>query len=156
MIMSKQSVARDPPLSEVTLRKYGKPDTNDRELVRKTCLSLGLLQPGDSRDVIVDVLQVLLEARSEEETLTSKEIRELVIENREDNDLPVKGTASSNIRRQLRRLKDALIIESISNEYRIREFMSLKEIFEEQYEEYLLRSILDRVKDYMSAVDKEF
>jgi len=47
-------IAKDTPLSEVTLRKYEKPvDISERDLVRKLCLSLGLLQPGDSRDVIV-------------------------------------------------------------------------------------------------------
>ena len=52
-----QKVSRDIPLAEITLRRYEKPyDLKDRELVKKVCLSLGLLQPGDSRDVIVDVL----------------------------------------------------------------------------------------------------
>ena len=56
-----QKVSRDIPLAEITLRRYEKPyDLNDRELVKKVCLSLGLLQPGDSRDVVVDVLSVLL------------------------------------------------------------------------------------------------
>ena len=50
-----QKVSRDIPLAEITLRRYEKPyDLNSRELVKKVCLSLGLLQPGDSRDVIVD------------------------------------------------------------------------------------------------------
>ena len=55
-------ISRDTPLPELTLRKYEKPQNmSRRELVRKFCLSLGLLQPGDSRDVVVDVLHVLLE-----------------------------------------------------------------------------------------------
>ena len=42
------------PLAEITLRKYESPyELGRRELVKKICLSLGLLQPGDSRDVIV-------------------------------------------------------------------------------------------------------
>jgi len=37
-------------LSELTLRKYEKPyQTDKREIVKKICLSLGLLQPGDNR-----------------------------------------------------------------------------------------------------------
>jgi hypothetical protein len=42
-----------------------------RELVRKFCLSTGLLQPGDSRDVMVDILYVLLKARQRKEELHS-------------------------------------------------------------------------------------
>ena len=55
-----KTISRDVPLSELTLRKYEKPDFKGRNLIRKLCLSLGLLQPGDSRDVIVDILNVLL------------------------------------------------------------------------------------------------
>ena len=49
------TISRDTPLAEITLRRYEKPTTEGRDLVRKLCLSVGLLQPGDSRDVIVDV-----------------------------------------------------------------------------------------------------
>ena len=55
-----QKISRDIPLVELTLRRYEKPTMGDRELVRKLCLSLGLLQPGDSRDVIVDIFYILL------------------------------------------------------------------------------------------------
>ena len=52
----KQTVSRDIPLSEITLRRYERPyNMSRRELVRKLCLSVGLLQPGDSRDVVVDI-----------------------------------------------------------------------------------------------------
>ena len=54
-------VAKDLPLAEITLRKYAKPyRLDDRELVKKLCLSIGLLQSGDSRDVVVDVLHAIL------------------------------------------------------------------------------------------------
>ena len=63
--MAKQkTIAKDMPLAEITLRRYEKPaNLSERELVRKLCLSVGLLQPGDSRDVIVDVLNVLIKAK---------------------------------------------------------------------------------------------
>ena len=68
-------MARDTPLSEITLRRYERPySSSKRELVKKICLSLGLLQPGDSRDVIVDVLLVLDDARKERKEMTSFEI----------------------------------------------------------------------------------
>ena len=56
-----RKIAKEVALSEITLRKYEKPgNVKDRALVKKICLSLGLLQEGDSRDVIVDVLYVIL------------------------------------------------------------------------------------------------
>ncbi len=64
--MQKKTISRDVPLADITLRRYEKPENfNGRDLIRKLCLSLGLLQPGDSRDVIVDVLSVLLKAKGE-------------------------------------------------------------------------------------------
>ena len=72
-------ISRDTPLAEITLRRYEKPTVNDRELVRKFCLSIGLLQPGDSRDVIVDVLYVLLKAKQRREELHSEEVKNHVM-----------------------------------------------------------------------------
>ena len=59
-----KTISREIPLSEITLRRYEKPSRlSERELVRKLCLSIGLLQPGDSRDIIVDILHVLIKAK---------------------------------------------------------------------------------------------
>ena len=146
-------IAKDIPLSEITLRRYEKPNLQGRDLVRKLCLSLGLLQPGDSRDVIVDVLHVLLKEKKE---LNSEEIREKVIELRKKKNLPLLGIASSNVRRQLKRLRDLFLVEKVVNNYRIMENLSLNEIIEEKLEKFLLPSVLDRVKEYFKAVDKEF
>ena len=143
-------ISRDTPLAEITLRRYEKPDNLEgRELTRKLCLSLGLLQPGDSRDVMVDVLHVILKEKKE---LSSKQIEELVIKNRKENKLELKGVAGSNIRRQLKRLKDLLIIESISNNYRLNENASLKEIFEEKIQKFYLKSILNRIEEYIEVI----
>jgi len=154
--MAKQkTISKDIPLAEITLRRYEKP-TNlaGRELVRKLCLSLGLLQPGDSRDVIVDILNVLIKARKEQKNLTSDEICALVIEERKALKLQMLGIASSNIRRQLKRLKDLLLIEKRLNAYRITEHSSLNEIFEERIEKFLLPSINSRIKEYLKRIDE--
>ena len=127
-----------------------------RDLVKKLCLSLGLLQPGDSRDVIVDVLLVLLQARQRKEMLYSEAIKDKVIELRKNSNLPLSGIASSNIRRQLKRLKDLFLIESEANYYRISEFSSVSEIFQEKIESFYLQSLLARVKEYTQKVDEEF
>ena len=144
-------------MAEITLRKYEKPlNLDQRELVRKLCLSTGLLQPGDSRDIVVDILYVLLKSRKERKELSSEEIQQLVIQARKDSSLAVAGVASSNIRRQLKRLRDLFLVEKVKNSYRINEHDSLNNIFQEKIEQYLLQTVLSRVKDYIDVVDREF
>ena len=149
-------ISRDTPLAEITLRRYEKPTMNDRHLVRKLCLSIGLLQPGDSRDVVVDVLQVLLHAKQRREELHSEEVKNLVMDHRKQKQLPMLGVASSNIRRQLKRLKDLHLIETNANLYRISEWNNMTEIFEEKIHNFLLQSVISRVKDYVEKIDQEF
>lgn len=151
-----RKISRDTPLAELTLRRYEKPTMNDRDLVRKFCLSVGLLQPGDSRDVVVDILYTLMKARQDKEELHSEEVKNKVIELRKGMDLPMLGIASSNIRRQLKRLKDLHLIETNANLYRITEFGQLSEIFEEKVENFILKSVMSRVKDYLKRMDEEF
>ena len=150
-----KTISRDTPLAEVTIRKYEKPtNLKGRELARKFCLSIGLLQPGDSRDVVVDVLHVFLENKNKE--FTSVEVERLVIENREKHSLTILGVAPSNIRRQILRLRDLFILEKNANTYRINEGATIKELFKEKFEKYYLNSILERVNEYVDKVDQEF
>jgi DNA-binding transcriptional ArsR family regulator len=149
-------ISRDTPLAEITLRRYEKPTMGDRELVRKFCLSVGLLQPGDSRDVVVDVLHVLLKSKQQREELHSEEVKNKVMSVRKANNLPMLGIASSNIRRQLKRLKDLHLIETNANLYRITEWNSVSEIFEDKVENFILKSVMARVKDYVQKLDEEF
>lgn len=148
-------ISKDTPLAEITLRKYEVPSRGleKRELVRKLCLGLGLLQPGDSRDVMVDVFQVLLASKVE---LSSTEIEKLVIKKRKSEKRELLGIAPSNIRRQILRLRDMFFVEKIKNNYRIKENSRLKEIFEENIERYYMNSILKRVKEYLEMADKVF
>lgn len=146
------NISKDSPLSEITLRRYEKPSLSDRDLVRKLCLSIGLLQPGDSRDVIVDILYVLLKKKE----LYAEEVRDQVINLRKQKNLPLLGVASSNIRRQLKRLRSLFLIEKAANQYRMHENLSLTEIMEDKLEKYFIPSVLGRVKDYFKAVDEEF
>ena len=146
-------VAVDTPLAELTLRKYERPkDLTHRELSKKLCLSLGVLQPGDSRDVIVDVLYVLLQAQ---EPMTSKEIEHAVIDARKSANVPMLGVASSNIRRQVLRLRDIFLIEKVKNTYRVRENQNLVNLFEEHIEQYVLASTVERIKDYLAVAQKQ-
>jgi len=148
--MKEQIIVKDTPLAEITLRKYEKPkNLKGRNLIRKLCLSIGLLQPGDSRDVIVDVFYVLLKSRKE---MGSEEIRKEVIKLRKRKKLPLFGIASSNIRRQIRRLRELFLVEKVANNYRIAEKAKLIDIFEEKIEKFYLESIKNRVKEYFEAI----
>ena len=150
--MKKQTVAKEMPLAEITLRKYEKPyNLKERDLVKKLCLSIGLLQPGDSRDVVVDVFNVLLNSKG----LTSTEVEKKVIASRNIQKLPPIGIAPSNIRRHLKRLKNLFLIENKGNSYRITENAKLSDIFTEKIEQYYLKTISKRVKEYFEALDKE-
>ncbi len=152
-----KTVSKDIPLAEITLRKYEKPyEAGDRELVKKLCLSTGLLQPGDSRDVIVDILHALLTARKDRQELSSEQIRDMVIEARKISNIPLNGIASSNIRRQLKRLRDIFLVEKVKNRYRINEHDSLDNIFNEKIEQYLVQTVLARVREYYRMVDGKF
>ena len=148
-----KTISKDIPLSEITLRRYEKPSsTSKRELTRKLCLSIGLLQPGDSRDIVVDILQVLLNNRHKKVLMNSEEIRERVIKSRQKQKLPVKGVASSNVRRQLKRLKDIYIVENLKNQYRITDHEELNIIFKKHIKEFYLKNILERVEDYFKEI----
>ena len=86
-----KTISREIPLAEITLRRYEKPSKlSERELVRKLCLSIGLLQPGDSRDVIVDILSVLNNANEKKRKLDSEMIRKEVEKIRKKENLELK------------------------------------------------------------------
>ena len=151
--MGKKTISKDLPLSEITLRRYEKPyQENRRDLIRKLCLSLGLLQPGDSRDIIVDILEVLLNFKKEKKEVDSGIIKEEVIKLRKKYNLQLKGIADSNIRRQLKRLRDLFLVEKVNNNYRITEFEDLNIIFEEKVLKYHLDNIVKRVREYVNAL----
>ncbi len=157
ILFMKPKISIDTPISELTVRRYEKPyNLSRRELVRKLCLSIGILQPGDSRDVIVDLLYVMLEAKMESKVLSSEEITRLVIELRKAESLELNGVAGSNIRRQLKRLREVHIVEKVKNNYRITEFLGLKANFDEKIMKYMLPSILERVREYFDKVDEVF
>jgi len=137
------------PLMEIILRRYESPhDLNERDALKKICLSLGLLQPGDSRDVIVDILLVLERAKKNRKEMSAVEIKDELLSIRAENGLSMNGTADSNIRRQLKRLRDIFLVEKVKNNYRILEFMNLNQIFEEKIKKIILDAVLSRNKDY--------
>jgi|TARA_Y100000310_G_scaffold345268_1_gene463251 hypothetical protein len=152
-----KTISRDVPLAEITLRRYEKPtNLNKRDLIRKLCLSIGLLQPGDSRDVVVDVLHVVLSASKQRKHLSMKDIEEEVIKVRKNFSLPLVGVTSPNLTRQVRRLKELSIVEKAPRGYRVVEFSKIRELFSEKVENLLLPSISSRIGEYMNKIDEEF
>ena len=148
-------MVKDEPLNEITLRRYEKPyQTDKRETIKKICLSLGLLQPGDSRDIIIDIMQVLIDARGNREKLTSDEIRKRAEEKRKSGNLELKGLAESNVRRQLKKLRDMMLVDKKENLYNITEFESLSSIFENKIEKFLISQTTERIKEYLKAVEQ--
>ncbi|MDP3027445.1 MAG: hypothetical protein Q8N63_07065 [Nanoarchaeota archaeon] len=148
-------MVKDSPLSEITLRKYEKPYQLDkRELVKKICLSLGLLQPGDSRDVMVDILLILQDSSRQKKAISSEEIKIKVEETRKKYNLEIKGIADSNIRRQLKRLRDMMLIEKQNNMYNLAEFETLEKIFEDKIEKFLVPQTIERIREYLAELEK--
>ena len=148
--MVSKRVAKDTALAEITLRKYEKPgELPRRDLVKKLCLSVGLLQPGDSRDVIVDIFHVLLDSK---DPLTTEKVQEAVIKYRKESKLALHGVAASNIRRQLKRLRDLFLVDKVRNEYRICENEELHHLFEQRIKKFYLNDILGRVEEYFKML----
>lgn len=141
-------VFKDKPINEIILRKFERPvgETKD-ELVRKFCISLGLLQPGDSRDVIVDIFKVLIDSKKQKLILTSKEVEAHVKNVRSG------GVASSNIRRQLLRLERLDVVEKKGGGYRIKEFQDMVDILDD-IKRFLIEPTFERIKDYAQKIDK--
>ncbi len=148
-------MVKDSPLSEITLRKYETPYQLDkRELVKKICLSLGLLQPGDSRDVVVDILLILQDSSRQKKAISSEEIKSRAEETRKKYNLELKGIADSNIRRQLKRLRDIMLIEKKNNFYNLAEFETLEKIFENKIEKFLIPQTVERIREYLAELEK--
>lgn len=142
----------DKAIQEITIRRYERPHGDERELIKKFCLSVGLLQPGDSRDVIVDILYVLL---NENEPISSLEVQRQVASIRKENHMSNVGIANSNIRRQLRRLRELMLIEKIGNAYQVTENESLTNIIESKIKPFIINNIMTRISEYAEAIDRK-
>jgi len=146
--MSKKAL-KDLPLQEITLRKYEAPHGVDgRELVKKFLLSVGLLNPGESRDIIVDITHSLLLAKKEKKILDVPEFIEAL------KGKP--GASAPNVRRQLRRLRELKLVEKLPEGYRITEFGAIKPVMESYVKEFLLHPTLERVKEYADKLDSAY
>ncbi len=138
---------KDVPLQEITLRKYEEPaHMDEKELVKKFLLSVGLLQPGESRDVVVDIFHSLILARRERKYLNIGLLLEM-LKNKQ-------GTSAPNIRRQLRRLRELKLVERTVEGYRIAEFGSLSPVVDDFIIQYFVNPSIERIKQYAKALDE--
>lgn len=138
----------DLPVLDVSLRKFETPAGAFTDLLRKFCISTGLLQPGDSRDVIVDMLTLFIRARREKKFLGIEEIYKFLY------DVGKKGVSQSNTRRNLLRLKEMDFVEKMSEGYRLREWLSLENLFKE-FVKFKIEPTASRILEYASLIDKQ-
>ncbi|RLG16628.1 hypothetical protein DRN62_03315 [Nanoarchaeota archaeon] len=136
-------VHKELPIIQVTLRKFERPYGDFEELLRKFLMSVGLLQPGDSRNDVLKVVRELLRARRERKLLQVRDLVELT------------KVSPPNVRRHLRRLRELGLVEKYDWGYRMREWMDLPSLIEGM-EEFVLSPILRRVKEYAEAVESTF
>ena len=139
-------VYKEKPIVEVCLRKYEKPYQTGDELLRKFCISIGLLQPGDSRDTVVDVFKILLKNRETKILMDSNEIAELVKQKRE--------IADSNVRRHLKKLEDLGIVERMPQGYRIREWLDIKTIMKDFVKKFIVEPTYERILEYADKIEQ--
>jgi len=100
---------------------------------------------------MVDMLLVLEQARQTTSWLSSFEIRDKIQAVRKEE----KGLAESNIRRQLKRLRDSMLVDKQGNKYRMSEFAPLSEIFETKIENFLIPQTIGRIKEYLSHLENQ-
>ncbi len=145
-------IAKDLPFSEITLRRYEKPkNLKERTLFKRICLSLGLLNPGDSRDIIVDLLYTLAKAKK---PLTLSELEKKLYKTRKRFKQDLQGITPSNISRQLRKLNKLSIISVSNRKYSLCEGLSLTEIFNEKIKPLIIEPTIERVSEYLEEADK--
>jgi len=138
-------VYKENPIIEITLRKFEKPYEEGDALLRKFCIAVGLLQPGDSRDTVVSIIKLLLKNKETKILMDSKEIWDIVKENRD--------IAHSNIRRHLNKMEKLGFVERLPRGYRLKEWMSLEEIINEFVEKFVIEPTLKRIKEYAHKID---
>ena len=142
--MDKRISSRDIPLNEIILRKYEAPNGMERkELCRKFLLSIGLLQPGESRDIITEIFYLL-----------SKTDSSLNIPMIAKNLKGMPGASEPNIRRQIRRLKELKLIEKHNAGYRIVEAGSIENSIKNYIIPFLIQPSTERILEYAHELDK--
>ncbi|MBE5729585.1 hypothetical protein IHI26_00230 [Candidatus Parvarchaeota archaeon] len=148
-IKFKNKLFKDKPLYRLVLSEFEKPSGDYFSNLRRFCISLGLVNPGESRIGIVYILDILLKARKDKPNgLSSYDI----IKKLYSNNVKI---VYANILRDLRKLIATGIVEKIDSNYRIKENMDLPEILDKFVKPYIIDRVLKKVGDYASAIEKD-
>ena len=103
-----------------------------------------------SEEITVEAIkETVMTVSAELETIpilspTSKIIKE--------NSLEEKGLAESNSRRQLKKLRDQMLVDKKRNLYRLSEFEPLSNIFDKKIQGFLIPQITERIKEYLEKL----
>ncbi|MCL4391394.1 MAG: hypothetical protein M1284_02485 [Candidatus Parvarchaeota archaeon] len=145
----RERLYKDRPLSGIALNEFERPTNDYSTNIRRLCISLGLISPGESRIAIVYILDILLKARRKRpDGLDSYEIIKELYKKKI-------RIVYANILRDLRKLISIGIVEKRNNSYRIKENMRLNEIISGFIKPYIIDRTLSKIEEYAKAVEKE-
>jgi len=140
---------RDKPLAGISLNEFEKPGSDYITNLRRFCISIGVISPGESRIAIVHILDILLKTRKQNpgglDSYTL--IKELY-----QSDIKI---VYANILRDVRKLIAVGIVERIDNKYRIKENMKLKEILDTFIKPYVIEKILNKIGEYAEKIEEQ-
>jgi hypothetical protein len=144
----RKKLYKDLPLAGISLNEFEKPSADYFTNLRRFCISIGVISPGESRVAIVYILDILLRAKATNPNgLDSLQITKALY------NLDVK-IVYANILRDVRKLIGIGIIERRGNLFRIKENLPLKELLETFIRPYIIDRIIKRVLEYADAIDK--
>jgi hypothetical protein len=144
----KERLFKDRPLSGISLNEFERPTNDYNTNLRRFCISLGLVSPGESRIAIVYILDILLKSRKKSpEGLDSYEIIKSLYKRK------VK-IVYANILRDLRKLMATGLVEKRNSLYRIKENMRLDEIISDFIKPYIIDRMLNKIEEYAKSIDK--
>jgi hypothetical protein len=144
----KERLYKDRPLSGISLNEFERPTNDYNTNLRRFCISLGLISPGESRIAIVYILDILLKCRKRNpEGLDSYEI----IKNLYKKKVKI---VYANILRDLRKLMAVGLVEKRNSLYRIKENMKLDEIISDFIKPYIIDRMLNKIEEYARSIDK--
>lgn len=143
----KSRLLKDKPLAEIQLSEFEKPGQDYVTNLRRLCISLGLISPGESRIAIVRILDILLKAKK---TNPNGLDSYTIVKELYQHDVKI---VYANILRDLRKLVRTGLVERIDGGYRIKENGTLEDILKNFVKPYIIDRITNRISEYAHAID---
>lgn len=140
---------KDKPLAGISLNEFEKPGTDYMTNLRRFCISLGVISPGESRVAIVHILDLLLRTKkSNPDGLDSYTLTQELYK----KDIKI---VYANILRDVRKLISVGVVERRENRYRIKENLRLKELLDSFIKPYIIDRVLNRISEYAERIDEQ-